>query len=168
MMMVAISAGAVTFASQAESSLSVFGRPGCALTLDAVVEHAVEALLLQQEEHRLPVIAGAFHPRRRSTPQVPQPVRQFQQLTARGAATPGSPAPGRPGGSRSAPGPVTITACLPMSIPAARAAEKRLVLGLFHRLLLSWGMRKKVTAARRSRGQAEIYSVGSKRQYTAL
>jgi hypothetical protein len=25
----------VTFASQAESSLSVFGRPGCALTLDA-------------------------------------------------------------------------------------------------------------------------------------
>ena len=25
----------VTFASQAESSLAVFGRPGCALTLDA-------------------------------------------------------------------------------------------------------------------------------------
>ena len=62
---------------------------------------------------------------------------------------------------------VTHDQQLPDVDPGGALAEQRLVPCLFHHGLLTWGCGKNA-AARGSKGQAEIWSAGSKRQYTAL
>jgi len=63
------------------------GPPGQRLDLRGVIQHALEALPLQQEVHRLPVIAGCLHPGLGHLPAA-QPVRQRQQVLADGPELP--------------------------------------------------------------------------------
>ena len=124
--------------------------PGLRFNLGRLVEHAVKALLLQQEEHRLPVITGAFHPGPFHAPG-PQPVRQLQQLPARGAELPGLLRPASPAGSARHPDGDHHRLLADVD-PGGPLAEQRLILGLFHRLLLSSGYGKGDGRPREPRG----------------
>ena len=78
----------VILASQTESARSVLGLPGQRLDLRGVVQLAVEPARFQQEEHRLPVVAGGLHPDLGHAPAA-QPVRQDHSSPAGGAERPG-------------------------------------------------------------------------------
>jgi hypothetical protein len=130
-----------------------------------MIKVAVEALPLQQEVHRLPVIPGRLRPRLRDLPG-PKPVRQGQQLPADRPERPGLllPASG-PGVARHPDGDHDLfLADVDTSDPVG---EQRLVFCLFHRGSYH-EYADTVVAVRRSCGQAEIWSAGSKHQFTAL
>jgi hypothetical protein len=96
-----------------------------------------------------------------------QPVRQRQQLPARGAELPGLLLPAAPAGLAGHPD-GDHDGRLPDVDPSGPLAEQRLVPDLFHPATPIVTMRLTVAAARRSWGQSEIWSAGSKRQFTAL
>ena len=131
-----------------------------------LVEQAVEALRLRQEVHGFPVVAGGLHPGPLHLPAA-QPARHVQQLAAvvpnslvsccrpprRVSLAPGSwprPAACRCRSRRSARRTAARPRLLPFRSPCREDAVKR--------------SRPPAGAG----GKAEIWSAGSKRQFTAL
>ena len=109
--------------------------PGQRLDLRRLVEQAVQALPLQQEVHRLPVVAGGLHPGPLHLPAA-QPVRHLQQLAAGGAELPRLLLPAAPAGVAGHPD-RDADQLLADVDPGGPLAEQRLVPGLFHHGLLS-------------------------------
>src|SRR5450756_415429 len=100
-------------------------------------------------------------------PPAAQPVRQRQQLPARGPELAGLLLPAALTGLTRHPDRHRRHLLADID-PGRPLAEQRLALDLFHRHPLQLSMRLTVAAARRSWGQAEIWSAGSQRQFTAL